>query len=178
MLVDGRPYITRDALLHIAHRSGQFDGIEMTEPVLDGDYWRATATVYRKDMAQPFTYPGRYPVKGKNTRFAPEMAIKVAESMALRRAFDVAAPDRRGALGPRPARAAGGAADARRAGGAEAQRAGGQPRADALAAQVEDGDARQVEDGEPELLGDPMTEAESAGHPADVRCRGQEPRHG
>jgi hypothetical protein len=92
VLVDGRPYVTRDALLHIAHRSGQFDGLEVTEPVLDGDYWRATATVYRKDMSKPFVYPGRYPVKGGNARFAPEMAIKVAEVMALRRAFDVSAP--------------------------------------------------------------------------------------
>ena len=92
VLVDGRPYIPRDALLHIAHRSGQFDGIEVSEPVVEGDYWRATATVHRKDMSHAFTYPGRYPVKGKNSAFAPEMAIKVAESMALRRAFNVAAP--------------------------------------------------------------------------------------
>lgn len=92
ILVDGRPYLTRDALLHIAHRSGQFDGIEVTEPVIDGEYWRSTATVWRKDMGKPFVYPGRYPVKGKNKDFAPEMAIKVAEVMALRRAFDVSAP--------------------------------------------------------------------------------------
>ena len=71
---------------------GQFDGLEVTEPVLDGDYWRATATVYRKDMSRPFVYPGRYPVKGRNKDYGPEMAIKVAEVMALRRAFDVSAP--------------------------------------------------------------------------------------
>ncbi len=92
VLIEGRPYITRDALIHIAHRSGQFDGIEVTTPVLDDRYWRATATVWRRDMTHPFVYGGRYPATGGNARFAEEMAVKVAESMALRRAFDVAAP--------------------------------------------------------------------------------------
>jgi len=92
VLVEGRPYITRDALLHIAHRSGQFDGISVTEPAVSDGYWRCTATVYRKDMTHAFTYPGRYPATGGNAKFAEEMAIKVAESMALRRAFNVAAP--------------------------------------------------------------------------------------
>lgn len=92
VLIEGRPYITRDALLHIAHRSGQLDGIETTEPVIVDDFWRASCTVYRKDMSRGFTYGGRYPTKGGNQKFAPEMAIKVAEVMALRRAFDVAAP--------------------------------------------------------------------------------------
>ena len=32
VLIDGKPYVTRDALLHIAHRSGQFDGISTTTP--------------------------------------------------------------------------------------------------------------------------------------------------
>jgi len=92
VLIDGKPYVTRDALLHIAHRSGQFDGIQTTTPEIVGDEWRCSATVWRKDMTHPFTYGGRYPVKGRNANFAPEMAIKVAESMALRRAFNVAAP--------------------------------------------------------------------------------------
>lgn len=92
VLIEGRPYVTRDALLHIAHRSGQFDGIQTTTPEIVGDEWRCSATVWRKDMGHPFTYGGRYPVKGRNANFAPEMAIKVAESMALRRAFNVAAP--------------------------------------------------------------------------------------
>jgi hypothetical protein len=92
VLIEGRPYLTRDALLHIAHRSGQLDGVVTTEPVLDGEFWRATCSVYRRDMSHPFTYGGRYPVKGGNAKFAPEMALKVAESMALRRAFDIAAP--------------------------------------------------------------------------------------
>lgn len=92
VLVDGKPYITRDALLWIAHRSGQFDGISVTKPLIEGDYWYAEATVYRKDMSHPFVYGGRYPVKGKNAAFGPEMAVKVAESMGLRRAFNVSAP--------------------------------------------------------------------------------------
>lgn len=92
VLVDGRPYITRDGLLHIAHRSGVFDGIEVTDPEEHDGYWHARATVFRKDMSRGFAYPGRYPVKGRNATFGPEMATKVAEVMALRRAFDVSAP--------------------------------------------------------------------------------------
>ena len=92
VLIEGRAYVTRDGLLHIAHRSGVFDGMEVTLPVLDGEYWRATCSVYRKDMSRPFTYSGRYPAKGGNQKFAPEMAVKVAEVQALRRAFDVSAP--------------------------------------------------------------------------------------
>lgn len=92
VLIEGRAYITRDGLLHVAHRSGVLDGIETTEPELVGEYWRATCSVYRKDMTRPFTYGGRYPAKGGNAKYAPEMAVKVAEVAALRRAFDVSAP--------------------------------------------------------------------------------------
>lgn len=92
VMIEGRPYITRDGLLHVAHRHGQLDGIETTEPEIVGDYWRSTCSVFRKDMSHPFTYTGRYPTKGGNTKFAPEMAVKVGEVMSLRRAFDVAAP--------------------------------------------------------------------------------------
>lgn len=92
VMIEGGAYITRDGLLHIAHRSGFLDGIETTEPYLDGDFWRAKCSVFRKDMSRPFVYGGRYPAKGGNAKYAPEMAIKVAEVMALRRAFDVAAP--------------------------------------------------------------------------------------
>ncbi len=92
VMIDGRPYITRDGLLHVAHRSGQLDGIETTEAAIVDGFWRASCSVYRKDMSRPFTYTGRYPTSGGNLKFAPEMAVKVAEVMALRRAFDVAAP--------------------------------------------------------------------------------------
>ncbi len=94
VMVDGKPYITRDGLLHVAHKSGDFDGIEVDPPTLDADgkYWRTTATVYRKSFSRPFKYPGRYPATGGNVKYNEEMAIKVAEVMTLRRAFDVSAP--------------------------------------------------------------------------------------
>jgi hypothetical protein len=92
VLIDGKPYVTRDALLWIAHRDGHLDGISVTRPVIEGDYYYCEATVYRTDMSHPFIYGGRYPVKGQNAKFAPEMATKVAESMALRRAFNISAP--------------------------------------------------------------------------------------
>ncbi|HKY57622.1 MAG TPA: hypothetical protein VJL80_06260 [Aeromicrobium sp.] len=87
----GGVYITRDGLLHIAHRSGQLDGIVVEqEPTKVGDEWVAKVSVYRKDMRHPFTFPGRYPVNGSNKQYAPEMALKAAEAHALRRAFSVA----------------------------------------------------------------------------------------
>lgn len=99
VMVEGRPYITRDGLLHVAHKSNDFDGIEVTDPVLDDKpapngkkYWRSRATVYRKSFKRPFVYPGRYPSDGGNAKYAEEMCIKVAEVMCLRRAFDVSAP--------------------------------------------------------------------------------------
>ena len=93
VMIEGRAYITRDGLLHVAHESGQLDGIVLESgPEIVEDFWRATVSVYRKDMSHPFRYAGRYPTKGGNQRYAPEMAVKVAEVMALRRAFDVAAP--------------------------------------------------------------------------------------
>lgn len=91
-LIDGKPYITHRGLLHVAHRSGQFDGITLTEPRLEGGFWRCTATVWRKDMARGFEVPGRYPEGGKNRAYGPEMSMVRAECLALRRAFDVAAP--------------------------------------------------------------------------------------
>src|SRR5512139_1381008 len=51
VLIEGRPYVTRDALINIAHRSGQFDGIAVTEPVKEDNFWRCVATVWRKDMS-------------------------------------------------------------------------------------------------------------------------------
>lgn len=89
VLIQGRPYITRDGYLSAAHASGQFDGIEVVEEGEDTTHWWAKASVWRKDMTRPFTYKGRYPKKGGNTAYGPEMAIKCAEVMALRRAFNV-----------------------------------------------------------------------------------------
>lgn len=89
----GGVYITRDGYLHIAHVSKMLDGIVVDqEPTLseDGKHWVARVSVYRRDMTHPFTFPGRYPVNGQNREYAPEMALKAAESHALRRAFNVA----------------------------------------------------------------------------------------
>lgn len=89
----GGVYITRDGYLHVAHSSGQLDGIvveQMPELTEDGREWQAVVTVHRKDMRHGFTYPGRYPVAGQNKDYAPEMALKAAEAHALRRAFNVA----------------------------------------------------------------------------------------
>lgn len=90
VIPQGGVYVTRDGLLHAAHRSGVFDGmvLESGPDLVDGE-WRAVVSVYRKDMSHPFTFPGRYSATGGNRKYAPEMAIKVAECMALRRAFDV-----------------------------------------------------------------------------------------
>jgi hypothetical protein len=88
VLIDGKPFVTRDGLLWIAHRSGQFDGVKVTRPVKEDRFWRADATVWRKDMAHPIEFSGRFPVGAKNDE---EMCVKVAESMAYRRAFNVAA---------------------------------------------------------------------------------------
>jgi hypothetical protein len=92
VLIDGKVYVTRDGLLHRAHTSGVFDGIEVVEGPTEQDNgdWVAKVAVHRKDMALPITYPGRYPSSGRNRAYRPEMAIKVAEVMSLRRAFDVA----------------------------------------------------------------------------------------
>lgn len=82
-------YVTRDGLLTIAHRSGELDGITVDEEGDDSTHWWAVVSVFRKDMAHPFTYRGRYPHKGGNAAYGPEMAVKCAEVMSLRRAFRV-----------------------------------------------------------------------------------------
>lgn len=91
VLVDRKPYITRDGLLAVAHASGLLDGIELVgDPTLsaDGSEWVARVRVYRRDWSHPTEYPGRYPARGRNA-YGPEMAVKCAEAMALRRAFPV-----------------------------------------------------------------------------------------
>lgn len=90
VLIQGRPYVTRDGYLHIAHRGGQLDGIEIIDEGEEPAYWWARVSVYRKDMGRPFTYRGRYPKQGAgNKQYGPEMAVKCAEVAALRRAFNV-----------------------------------------------------------------------------------------
>lgn len=89
--IEGKPFITRDGLLHVAHMNGNLDGIVLEEEGETGPgAWWAIIAVYRKDMKHPFRYKGRY--NGPNKKFGPEMAVKCAEAMALRRAFDVSIP--------------------------------------------------------------------------------------
>ena len=82
----------RDGYLAIAHRSGQFDGIQSGSRVEDGELigW---CRVYRKDMSHPIeveVYASEYST-GKNLwRDKPRTMIqKVAEAHALRRAFSI-----------------------------------------------------------------------------------------
>lgn len=89
----GGTYITRDGWLHIAHRSGQFDGMEVVDTTETPTHWVAKCSVYRKDMGRPFTYVGRYSKAGSNKQYGPEMAVKTAEVAALRRAFPVDVAD-------------------------------------------------------------------------------------
>lgn len=122
---EARLYITRDGLLHVAHKSGQLNGIQVLEQTETDTHFRAVVAVYRKDMDHPFTYVGRYqrtrlqwvddldaqgkkiwekgddgksrPRRKQEERvhpYGPEMAVKCAESMCLRRAFDVAIASR------------------------------------------------------------------------------------
>lgn len=90
----GKPtiYITRDGLLHVAHKHDAFDGIKAWVTEESDTHYIATCQVWRKDKSHVFEYPGRYPKNGGNAKFAPEMAIKVAECMTLRRAFNIAVP--------------------------------------------------------------------------------------
>ena len=89
VLPKGGVYVTRDGLLHVAHMSGQLDGIVLDEQGENEAEWWAEVSVYRKDMRFPFKFRGRYSKHGANKAYGPEMALKCAESLALRRAFDI-----------------------------------------------------------------------------------------
>lgn len=90
VLIQSALYVTRDGLLHVAHASGDFDGIEVEVLEASDTHYIAICTVYRKTMSHPFRYQGRYPKNGRlAAQYGPEMAEKVAECRALRRAFDV-----------------------------------------------------------------------------------------
>lgn len=93
--------VPRDGHLAIAHRGGQFDGME-TVALHDkekGTLMGAKCTVYNKSMAHPITVSvlfSEYCVKGKDGKAQalwatkPETMIKkVAEAQALRKAFNI-----------------------------------------------------------------------------------------
>lgn len=93
VLISGNPFITRDGLLAVAHRSKDLDGIVIVEQGETSTHYTAKASVYRKSMTHPFTFPGRFPkAKPMAKEFGPEMAEKVAISRALRHAFNVSVP--------------------------------------------------------------------------------------
>jgi hypothetical protein len=92
VLIQKALYVTRDGLIHIAHTSGVFDGIEVEMLTETQTHYVARAKVWRKDMGRPFIYQGRYPKAGRGgpgAQYGPEMAEKVAECRALRRAFAI-----------------------------------------------------------------------------------------
>ena len=94
VLITGKVFVTHKGLMHKAHTSGQFDGIETTFGRDEGGAgdW-CECRVWRKDMGRPFT--GRiYLAEYRNNnpvwkQYPKAMAAKTAESFILRRAFDV-----------------------------------------------------------------------------------------
>lgn len=92
-------FVGRDGFLTLAHRSGDFDGMETTFEERDGKLFSATCTVYHKKMSHPFRVTVRYdeffrptpPGKkaGAWEKMPYVMLQKCAEAHALRRAFCV-----------------------------------------------------------------------------------------
>jgi phage recombination protein Bet len=94
-------FVSRDGFLSIAHKSGQFNGMETkfeTTTTKDSNgkelnELTATCTVYRKDMEKPISvtvFLSEYDSKQSVWKTKPRtMLQKVAESQALRRAFNV-----------------------------------------------------------------------------------------
>lgn len=96
VLINGAPYVTRDGLLHIAHASGKFDGIEVELTQARDGEWAATCTVWRKGSDRPIRYTAyqkeHQPANvGASAwkQYPRAMLQKCAEVMTLRRAFDV-----------------------------------------------------------------------------------------
>lgn len=96
VLINGAPYITRDGLLHVAHRSGNFDGIEVEYHQSQNGEWSATCTVWRKNSQRPIRYTAfeseHKPKDASRSawgQYPRAMLGKCSEVMALRRAFDV-----------------------------------------------------------------------------------------
>lgn len=85
----------RDGYLAIAHRSGQFDGLQSEVSINDkGELETATAEVWRRDMSHSFKVTVSYKEYNSSTnpvwQSKPRtMLCKVAEAQALRKAFSV-----------------------------------------------------------------------------------------
>jgi hypothetical protein len=93
-IVEHQVYPTRDGMLHVAHQSGQLDGIVVDEERRNtaDDGWTAYVSVWRKDMSHPFRY-GAQCKDREGKPDGPAMALARAERRALRRAFDIVADD-------------------------------------------------------------------------------------
>jgi len=87
-LVEGKVYVSHKGLLHAAHRSGLFDGIEVLERSENDKEYYCKVAVYRKDFGRPVVGEGWHSkaIKHKDPR---SMARVRAERQALVRAFDV-----------------------------------------------------------------------------------------
>ena len=104
------PMLGRDSYIKVAHLTGLFAGIETSSKVekvptfVNGEWQEkndliATCKVYRKDIKRPFVVTVRYAEyvqtksNGEITKFWKEkpdtMLKKVAESQALRKAFNI-----------------------------------------------------------------------------------------
>ena len=85
-------YAGRDGFLEIAHRSGQFNGMESGTKIVDNKL-KGWAIVYRKDMQFPFKVEvdlEEYTTNLALWKSKPKtMLQKVAESQALRKAFSI-----------------------------------------------------------------------------------------
>jgi len=102
-IVKNKIYITRDGMLHVAHQSGQFDGLVVDEERRNStdDGWTARVSAWRKDMGHPFTYGAQ--CKDSEEKDDPQaMALARAERRALRRAFDIPAYGNDSDDGPEP----------------------------------------------------------------------------
>ena len=92
VLINGKCFVTHKGLMHKAHASGAFDGIE-TQYGQDGLGEYCECSVWRKDMSRPFSgriYIDEYRTAGPVWKQYPRaMAAKTAELFVLRRAFDV-----------------------------------------------------------------------------------------
>lgn len=87
-------YASRDGLVAIAHRSGQFDGMESGVRTNEaGEVVGAYCRIWRKDMGHPFEVEilrGEYDTLKNLWLSKPAtMSVKVAEAHCLRRAFDI-----------------------------------------------------------------------------------------
>jgi len=81
-------YVSHAALLHIAHKSGDFDGMEVECEELP-DKWVATARIYRRSYGHAFIYQDECAKNEQKVGDKRKRAITRAERNALRRAFDI-----------------------------------------------------------------------------------------